>query len=284
MKLTSEQRLDLGKLARKDIPKNLLMETFSVSRTTVWYWGKQDLRTRKDIPKLHHRKITIEIEAAILFMRTTFGYGCARIRQRLISAPSFELEQMEIQVQNFHLSRQAINEVLKKHGINGYNCETKTWKFFRASKPNELWQLDLKEFKFQGRKYYIFVCVDDYSRFILTLSLFDHCPKTEELTSVLQTLKIKSEKILADNGGQFREQWKDWCRENNIKAIFAHPYYPQDKGKVERSIRNLTEEFVDLLNKFPLWISRLEEFRIWFNEKRFHLGVKDYPANLYVKL
>ncbi|MBI2045489.1 hypothetical protein HYT23_05500, partial [Candidatus Pacearchaeota archaeon] len=56
-----------------------------------------------------------------------------------------------------------------------------------------------------------------------------------------------------------------------------------DKGKVERTIRNLAEEFVDLFFVFPQWFNDkcIEEWKDWFNEKRFHRGVKDYPANLY---
>ena len=114
--------------------------------------------------------------------------------------------------------------------------------------------------------------------------LFDHCPTTNELTSVLQKLDIKPENILADNGGQFKEQWKSWCIENGIEPKSAHPYYPQDKGKVERTIRNITEEFIDLLKNFPMFFSRMEEYKKWFNEKRYHRGVKDYPARLFVTL
>lgn len=145
--------------------------------------------------------------------------------------------------------------------------------------------IDLKEFKFEGRKYYLLVCIDDYSRFLLLLKLFKHCPTTEELTSALQKLNVKPEKILTDNGAQFKEQWKNWCKRYGCEAIFAHPYYPQDKGKVERTIRNISEEFVDLLSKFPKWLNVkfIEEWRCWFNEKRFHRGVKDYPDSLYVK-
>ena len=197
----------------------------------------------------------------------------------------FQLKEMEVYVQNFYLSRTSINNILKKHKINGYQNKTKTWKFFRAKYANELWQVDLKEFKFEGKKYYIFVVIDDYSRFILLLKLFDHCPTTKELTSSLAKLNVKPENILADNGGQFREEWRKWCVQNKINALFAHPYYPQDKGKVERTIRNLAEEFVNLLSKFKHWINgKLEEWRIWFNNKRFHRGIKDYPSNLYVKL
>src|SRR3989338_11167956 len=286
MRLTSEQRRLLGKLSRTGISKNLLMASFSVSRTTVWFWGKQNLHYVKNLPRNFRFKITVDTEITIIAFRNNFGYGCARIQQRLFCAPDFELEQMEVKIQGVKLSRQAINEVLKKWGINGYRRKNKkSWKFFRAKYPNELWQVDLKEFKFEGKKYFIFVCIDDYSRFILCLKLFDHCPTTNELTSAMQKLNVKPEKILSDNGGQFKEQWRKWCIENKTEPLFAHPYYPQDKGKVERTIRNLAEEFVNLLTKFKHWIhGRLDEWRVWFNEERFHRGIKDCPNNLYVTL
>lgn len=287
MRLNSEQRRLIGVSIKIGIKINLLAESFSCSRQTIWYWKKQDLRTRFDIPKNVYGKITVDVEIAILNMRLNFKWGTARIQQGLINLPEFMLNELDVYIQDFNLSRQAINCILKKHKLNGYyRRKTKNWKFFRAKYVNELWQADLKEFKFEGKKYYIFVVVDDYSRFILLLSLFDHCPTTSELTSILQKLNIKPQKILSDHGAQFKEQWKNWCKEFGIETIFAHPYYPQDKGKVERTIRNLAEEFVDLLCVFPQWFNResIEKWRCWFNEKRFHRGVKDYPSNLYVKL
>lgn len=284
MRLNSEQRRLIGVGRRNGIKINVLAEAFSCSRQTIWYWSVQDLRTRFDIIKNADGKITVNVEIAIINMRLKFKWGTARIQNGLISLPEFQQAEIEVCVQNFSLSRQAINSVLTKHKLNGYyRRKSKSWKFFRAKYANELWQVDLKEFKFESKKYYIFVVVDDYSRFILCLSLFDHCPTTNELTSILQKLDKKPENILSDNGNQFKEQWKDWCNKNKIKPIFAHPYYPQDKGKVERTIRNLAEEFVDLFFVFPQWFNDkcIEEWKNWFNEKRFHRGVKDYPANLY---
>lgn len=286
MRLSPLERKLMTRSVKEGKPINLVADFFGVSRTTVWYWSSENLNSNfEDLPRNRQSKITIEVEIAIMFMRLTFKWGTARIQQGLMNLPDFMLNEMEVCVQDFKLSRTSINNILRKHKLNGYHSDGKNWKFFRAKKSNELWQVDLKEFKFDGKKYFIFVVVDDYSRFILGLSLFDHCPKTNELTSVLQKLNIKPKNILADNGGQFREQWKIWCRENKIKPLFAHPYYPQDKGKVERTIRNLAEEFVNLLSKFKHWINgKLEEWRVWFNEKRFHRGIKDYPSNLYVKL
>ena len=75
-----------------------------------------------------------------------------------------------------------------------------------------------------------------------------------------------------------------WCKENEIEAIFAHPYYPQDKGKVERTNRNVGEELINLIVIFHKLLSgeQIEKWVKWFNEERFHRGVKDYPAKLYV--
>jgi len=53
----------------------------------------------------------------------------------------------------------------------------------------------MKEFKFEGKKYYFMGCIDDYSRFLLTLKLFEHCPTTKEITFVLQNLEIMQTKM-----------------------------------------------------------------------------------------
>jgi len=281
-----EQRSLMAKIVRKGYPINFVADLFGAHRNTVSYWNKQDLRTRKDLPRFRNGKITVQVEIAILYMRLTFKWGTARIQQGLMKLPPYVITEMEVCVQNFYLSRASINNVLKKHKLNGYRKKHKSWKFFRAKHANELWQVDLKEFRLEGKKYYVFVVIDDYSRYILSLKLFEHCPTTKELTFILQRLSVKPKKILSDNGGQFQGQWKDWCKKNKIESLFAHPYYPQDKGKVERTIRNLAEEFVNLLQKFTHWLNKkcLEQYRIWFNRDRYHRGIKDFPENLYAQL
>jgi hypothetical protein len=46
----------------------------------------------------------------------------------------------------------------------------------------------------------------------------------------------------------------DGAGKNGVEPLFAHPYYQQDKEKIGRTTRNVTEEFVDLLRKFPEWL------------------------------
>jgi len=277
----------IGVMIKIRIRINVIAQSLSCSRQTVWYWKNQDLRCRFDIVRNYQSKITIEAEASILFFRS-LGYGTARIQQRLFCAPEIELKQMEIFVQGLIVSRQTINKILKKHGINGYKSRKgKAWKFFRAKYANELWQLDLKKFKFNGKKYELLVCIDDYSRFLLLLHLFDHSPTIEEIGNAMKELveKYRPEKILTDNN-PFQNSWREWCKENNTEALFAHPYYPQDKGKIERAIRNVAEELINLIMIFRHLVNKSEIYLWinWFNEKRFHRGIKDFPANLYVKI
>lgn len=97
-----------------------------------------------------------------------FGRETARIQQAPINLPGFMKEKLNVCMQGTRLSRTAINGVLKEYGLNGYGREQKSWKFFRAKKPDELWQPDIKgPFWPQWRKYWFPVCVDDYSRYLV---------------------------------------------------------------------------------------------------------------------
>lgn len=230
------------------------------------------------------------MEKAILAMRVVFSWGSGRIQQGLVSLPDFAKEAIEKIIATsmpvLEFSRTSINNVVRKHRLNCYRKDNKAWIFFRAKKADELWQLDLKgPFTVLGKKYYILVCVDDFSRYLILCELFNHCPSTNEITEalgkyILKTSK-KPEKILTDNGGQFKETWIKSLKKQYIEPLFVHPYYPQDKGKVERTIRNISEEFVKLLKKFPQWLNRLGEYLIWYNHNRYHRGIHDYPEKLY---
>jgi len=277
-------------MVRAGVKKKVVAEIFGVSRQTVWEWckranhrGRESFRDRPKRPK--KGKITGKVERAIVALRTTFGWGTARIQQALLSLPKFMREKLNACVQGVRLSRTAINEVLKAYGLNGYGREEKAWNFFRAKRPDELWQLDVKgPFWLHGRKYWFPVCVDDHSRYLLVCERLDREPTTDELTELLERLRRKPEKILTDRGCQFKETWKRWCGDGGVEPLFAHPYYPQDKGKVERTIRNVVEEFVNLLRKFPDWLGKIREYRKWYNRHRLHRGIDTQPAKLYPAL
>ena len=135
-------------------------------------------------------------------------------------------------MQGIRLSRETINNVLTRHGINGYPRKHKRWRFFRAKKPDELWQIDFKgPFTVHGKKYWFLVCIDDYSRFLIIAEQFDHEPRTKEVTAVLEKQKTLPKAILSDHGHQFKEKWKRWCRIHVLNRI--SPIHPIPKTKAK---------------------------------------------------
>lgn len=289
-RLSPELRNECVKIRKKGYNKSFIAKIFGTTRQTISSWckrahhaGREFFKDKPRKPK--ESKIKVETEATILGFRNFFKWGTARIQQGLASLPDYAKEVFPTLVQGVNLSRTAINNVLKKHKLNGYHKRPKEWKFFRAQEPDELWQIDLKgPYILQGKKYWFLAVIDDYSRYLVLTTYFEHTPTTKEITDLLDKLLFKPKKILADNGSQFRKLWKTWCRECGIEPISAHPYYPQDKGKVERVIRTISEEFIYILKKVPEWLSKLADYTLWYNTKRFHRGIKATPNGLYHKV
>jgi transposase len=125
-------------------------EIFDVSRNTVWKWCKRTMKVGrpvyKDLPKRPHtihKKVTEATEVAIVVLREAFNWGTQRIKLNLERPPSYIRTLLESVTGKdwapILLSRQAINNILKKHDLNGSPYKSmKDWKYFRASKPDEL--------------------------------------------------------------------------------------------------------------------------------------------------
>ncbi len=288
MRLTFELRRLIGQSIDRGVDKSSVARVLGVTRKTIYKWDNRRKHLKDRKRKRKKSKITEDVELFVLALRNIFEWGTDRIRKGLWSLPKFmldKLRELKVEVvQGLKLSRTAINEVLKKHKLNGYKNKSDGWKFFRAKRPNNLWQLDIKgPFRVKGKKYWFVICIDDYSRYLLLAEQLNHCPTIEEIGSLLLPLvrKHRPKKILTDNS-PFKEDWDNWCKANGIVPLHAHPYYPQDKGKVERAIRNVAEEFVYLTKKFPEWLNgKIKEFQRWFNTKRFHNGINAIPYQLY---
>jgi transposase InsO family protein len=243
------------KLVKKGPTVTRIAELFDTTRQTVHRWLKRARHVGREYYKDKTRepkqgKITEEVEVSILAPRNTFKWGTARIQQGLFNLPGLVTEAVR-RVQGIRLSRESINNVLTRHGLNGYPRNYKRWKFFRAKASDELWQIDFKgPFTVQGKKIWFLVCIDDYSRFLVIAEQFDHDPTTKDVTALLERRKRRPKQVLSDHGKQFKEGWREWCGWHGVGVLFAHPSYPRDKGRVERCIQNLNREFVYHLRSF----------------------------------
>lgn len=298
--VTPEIRELIVKARRKGKKVKDIAEMFDVSRKTVWKWHKRiskkgwpDYRDRSRKPYRIHRKITPNVEEAILILRESFNWGTERIMVALLSPPPYIQYLLETVLgeewRKIKLSRQSINNVLKRHKMNGspYKKNKREWKFFRAECPNDMWQIDIKgPFLIDGIRMNALLILDDYSRFLVSVHLFKSIT-TDVVTQALdQCISTHNHpgKILADNGPQFRDTFEKWCNasKRGIDVVHAPPFYPQCKGKIERCIRNFNEEYIRLDKVFENASALVGEYQEWYNNERYNSGVHDIPVNLYL--
>ncbi|KAK1558510.1 hypothetical protein Q3G72_003173 [Acer saccharum] len=128
----------------------------------------------------------------------------------------------------------------------------KKGKYLTTKEPLELLHMDLMgpmQTESLGGKRYIFVCVDDFSRFTWTYFLreksetFDKfkmlCTKLQnEINSSIKSIK----RIRSDHGREFENaSFETFCNGLGISHEFSAPRTPQQNGVVERKNRVLQE-------------------------------------------
>ncbi|KAK0583521.1 hypothetical protein LWI29_037786 [Acer saccharum] len=128
----------------------------------------------------------------------------------------------------------------------------KKGKYLSTKEPLELLHMDLMgpmQTESLGGKRYIFVCVDDFSRFTWTYFLreksetFDKfkmlCTKLQnEMNSNIRSIK----RIRSDHGREFENaSFESYCDSLGISHEFSAPRTPQQNGVVERKNRVLQE-------------------------------------------
>ena len=133
----------------------------------------------------------------------------------------------------------------------------KSKKMISSKRPLELLHLDLfgpMRTASLGGKFYVFVIVDDFSRFTWVLFLTH---KNEALQSFSNLCKrIQNEKgvsiisIRSDHGKEFEnKEFEKFCLENGFDHNFSAPRTPQQNGVVERKNRSIQEMARTLLNE-----------------------------------
>jgi transposase InsO family protein len=97
---------------------------------------------------------------------------------------------------------------------------------------------------------YLYVFVDDYSRFLFADILPDQTSWSAAicLDEALIMMPFEILVMYSDNGKEFKKAFKELCIKNNIKQQFTRPYRPQTNGKAERAIKTIK---TDLLRGQP---------------------------------
>ncbi|KAI3790994.1 hypothetical protein L2E82_04492 [Cichorium intybus] len=135
-----------------------------------------------------------------------------------------------------------------------------------------------------GKKKYILVIVDDYSRFTWVMFLRNKSDAAEEIINFIKKMELMLNKkvrtVHSDNGSEFKNQTLDgFLKTKGINHNFSAPYTPQQNGVVERRNRSLCEAARTMLNfpKLPMyfWADAISTTCFTQNRsyihKRFHI-------------
>lgn len=93
---------------------------------------------------------------------------------------------------------------------------------------------------------YLYVFIDDYSRFLFADILPDQTSWSAAicLDEALIMFPFGIEVMYSDNGKEFKRAFKELCMRNGLRQQFTRAYHPQTNGKAERVIKTIKTELL----------------------------------------
>lgn len=173
--------------------------------------------------------------------------------------------------------------VLRRNGIT-VEKEKKRWKAFRSPYKNHTWQIDfLGPHSTHVGEISILVVLDDYSRYTRSLIVEKNGTASHAISFLKKCMAElgKPERILTDNGTQFRKTFDKFCKSIQVKHVKSRVRHPQTLGKVEAVNKMLGGCFkLDFLTIMQ-GQRKLDAFMEWRNQMHFHSIIQSTPANAY---
>lgn len=205
---------------------------------------------------------------------------------------SAKIQQLLAERYGQEVSRQTVWRVLSARGLARVVDREPLQRFARPQ-PNQLWQVDLKQdVMTPAGKTHLLAVIDDASRFCLGGEWITSKAEPAVLGALARTLRRWGlpEAILSDRASVFYgpatrqaglTTYQLALDMLGVKAVFARPYKPRTKGKVEKFIQFVMQDFVrevagqvhdveDLNRRWGEWLP-------WYNERRAHSSLGQVP-------
>lgn len=153
---------------------------------------------------------------------------------------------------------------------------------FEATRPLELVQMDVLHFHVHSQRVYLFLALDDHSRFIVGWDLLQRESMEAAITVVEGSIRRygKPEAVLTDRGATFHS-WSGigafdrFLESYNIEHRLADPHHPQTCGKVEAVNRSIQKELLRRV-EFRNFLDAKAQIAEWVdthNHQRTHQGI-----------
>jgi putative transposase len=213
------------------------------------------------------------LEQAILLRREVPSRSVAQIIQIL---------EWERQVPPGKLKRSTLQEKLSERGYSSrqmrmYESGGVAARRFQRRYRNSLWQSDIKYGPFlpigpngTSKQVYLVLFIDDATRYVVHGEWYPTLDQTIVEDCFRKAIQKSGlpEAVYFDNGKQYRTKWMGrTCSKLGIRLLYAKPYSPDSKGKVER-FNGLVQRFLDesALEKSKTIDQLNDWFQIWLSE------------------
>jgi transposase InsO family protein len=155
---------------------------------------------------------------------------------------------------------------------------------FERSKPRELWQSDITSFLLPrtGRRLYLTVFLDDYSRYIVGWQLATHQRVELVIEALLEGIARfgKPQEVLTDQGRQYfawrgKSRFQKLLHKEGIQHVVSRAHHPQTLGKTERLWATVNAELWERVRMNDLVEAkvRMGHFIQHYNHFRPHQGI-----------
>lgn len=163
---------------------------------------------------------------------------------------------------------------------------------YEKSSPGEMVHFDTKRLpllrleSIKCKREYLFVAIDDYSRFLFADILPDKTSHSAAifLEEARRYMPFAIESTYSDNGSEYKGKkghpFKDLCDKHGIAQSFTKVKHPWTNGKAERVIRTLMEEWHYKSANFNSREHRrryLYAYVDWYNQVRTHSSIGSSP-------
>jgi len=165
---------------------------------------------------------------------------------------------------------------------------------FERSVPNQMWQSDIMMVRMGGRQLYLIGYIDDYSRFMVGLEIFQQQTADNVLEVYLRATTEHSlpREMLTDNGRQYvnwrgMTKFQKQLKKDKITHIRSRPQHPMTLGKIERFWQTILMEFFDRARFVSLEDARarIQKWVQYYNFRRPHQGIGGLcPADRYFEI
>ena len=239
---------------------------YAISKKTYYKWRRIDRGSRMHLPKKEHphTKIKGELKIFICEQKLRINYGPRKMQ--LLVKRRFSIDVSTTAIYNLYLKKQLIRRPQKK---------LPWYKPIKAAVipkgPGEVVQMDAKHVWEDGMRKYQRTFIDIFTgtQFAVVTMAMTSADTILAFKKAERAFPFKILGIQSDNGSENRGEFHQHLGRCGIAHYFIPKSSPTWDGAVERAHGVIDQEYY--LNATRPW-KTLEEYLLWYNQERIHLG------------